>query len=691
MSPKKSCATVRFRTVPQQTCESSYDLTHFYYYNIAPKALLAYGSKNALTQSYSVIIINPNSKESKPVKDILLGSRLSTFFNLKNLGFFLPVLLILGLGFVQSQQQSEQGLQNWFFLQPQNAAVFSDDGPTNLSMEHWQAVDSTYRPKHAKGHFYLRTQIPPETSHINQPVLYINAIEQSFRVYLDQQEIYNYGFSNELRTSPGTRWHSIPLPNHIQGKALSFAIYSTHRFSGLLPGITISSESDLILGIIRQHSWMFMMGIFVILLGLFNLSLNYHSHAIQANISTFLFSFFLGIYAISRSQFRQLFFDDPHFWPLLMISSILICPLTLLGFIYAILPLKHQRLFRNIALIQTFLTLFLVPLLSLKVLVWPQLIPSVVLFFAMDFVALLYILLRSHSSEVKNLRLILIGLGLQLMVAIPLVLGIKTQGHPSDFIGYIFLLSSMLYLNHYKVRELHEQQKTDLQNTIIKDVFLANMSHELRTPLNAILGFSRVLSNKYSEPQAKYYVERIYDNGKQLLTLVNQILDLSKLKAQQTHLELAFFNLGELIEQARQNSETLMHKNNNVFQVDLNPNLPQEHYGDRQKIYQILLNLLSNAAKFTQQGKIELKVEIDHKHLIFRVSDTGVGIPEKHLKQLFQSFFQVQNHSNHSNSGTGLGLAISQNYAQLMNGKIEVQSKHQQGSTFSLIIPLVSV
>ena len=225
-----------------------------------------------------------------------------------------------------------------------------------------------------------------------------------------------------------------------------------------------------------------------------------------------------------------------------------------------------------------------------------------------------------------------------------------------------------------------------------KSTFLANMSHEIRTPLNGVLGLAQIgFRNSAGRPQAQQTFARILDSGKLLLTVVNDILDFSKIDAGKLSVESVPIDPRQLVDDALAALRVAAAASDLTLTGDKARDLPNACLGDPVRINQILLNLLSNAVKFTAQGQVKLEALRDAAQLVFRISDTGIGIAAEDIDRLFQPFEQADGSTTRKFGGTGLGLAISQRLAELMGGQLSVQSQLGAGSRFELRLPIQEV
>jgi signal transduction histidine kinase len=308
------------------------------------------------------------------------------------------------------------------------------------------------------------------------------------------------------------------------------------------------------------------------------------------------------------------------------------------------------------------------------------------------------------DARPSQIREMMLRAGFRALLVVPLVGGQRLIGglvvlrkmtgeFPTGTIELLQTFAAQSVIAIENANMFHEIEEKGHQLQLAsqhKSQFLANMSHELRTPLNAILGYNElILDSIYGEipAKARTALERVRANGKHLLGLINDVLDLSKIEAGQVDLTLGEYSVKDIVHNVLSAVESLADNKKLVLKVEIPPELPQAR-GDEQRLTQVLLNLVGNAIKFTDKGEVAIKASCSDGSLTVNVHDTGPGISKADQARIFDEFQQADSSVTKGKGGTGLGLSIAKHIVEMHGGRLWVESELGRGSTFSFMVPV---
>lgn len=310
---------------------------------------------------------------------------------------------------------------------------------------------------------------------------------------------------------------------------------------------------------------------------------------------------------------------------------------------------------------------------------------------------LLYILLKNKNNNQRKVKIIVALLFLIFGVYLLFQLLFRNIA----FLGLVNTIEIFILFFIIENPDIRLTKEIDSLKNVIekssksKSDFLSNMSHEIRSPMNAIIGFSDtsyIDPNNYDKEKLLSDINHIKSSSKNLLDIINNILDISKIESGTDTIDNREYSLKNLVIDWSSIVETRLNGKNIKFMLEIDSNIPNNYYGDSTKIYQIVLNLLTNAIKYTEVGRIRMiinsiKIDNENYKLSFKVSDTGFGIKDEEKSLVFEKFSRLDNATTNEIEGTGLGLVLSKRYAELMGGSLTFDSDYGVGSTFYLEVP----
>ncbi len=502
-------------------------------------------------------------------------------------------------------------------------------------------------------------------------------------------------------TNSAMRYIFIELKEEDAGKELSYTFTSDSKYAGDIRTGYIGDRLSIWLHLLDENGLHMLIAIFLFLMSLFCiivceiLKLVYKKDLPLKYLAWTLF--FCAFWMISEMSFRQIIFKNISVLSYFTYWCLMIIPLPLITFINDLQNGRYKKVFfiplvytMGIMIVSSVLQIFdIVQFVEQLKFIHAGLLVSIVCI-------IVTITIDTFNKKIKDYLFVGIGIyGMIVTAILEMVLyyvGTDLSLGTTLSIGLLFLLVMAIIKTGQDllISEKNKQQAITAREAQAK--FLANMSHEIRTPINAIIGMNEMILRENESDNIEDYAKNIQSASNMLLGLVNDILDFTKIESGQLELVDYEYHLPTLISDEILILETRSAKKLINTVVEIDPELPTTLYGDELRIKQIITNLLSNATKYTKEGSITFKVffkqlKDDTINLCFSVADTGIGIREEDLSQLFDSFKRLELTKNRAIQGSGLGLNITKQLIDLMNGDIQIESVYGKGSTFTVSIP----
>lgn len=547
----------------------------------------------------------------------------------------------------------------------------------------------------------LVTTVPDDVT--DGDSIFFHPIWQDVTIYIDGElrEYYNTEDSRPFGTNSAFRYVFIELSKEDAGKELCYQFSSNSKYAGIMRTSYIGEKMSVWMNLISESGIRTVIAVFLFLMSLFciivcavlkwiykkTLSLNYLAWTI----------FLAALWMLSEVEFRQLLVRNVSILTSCTYWTLMLIPFPLILFIDEIQNNRYKKLY--VLPIGYSIVLFMVGTL-LQVFDVMQFVEMLPYNHAGIVIAIICIIttitIDLFGKKIYDYLAVGIGVYGMLLTAV-LEMVLYYTGSPLSLgtvlaVGLLFLLVMAIIKTGQDLFRSEQKKQQAIMAREAQAKFLANMSHEIRTPINSVIGMNEMILRESENDTILEYAHNIQSASNMLLGLVNDILDFTKIESGQLELVEDTYSLETLIR------DELLLLNARVAgkpistQVDIDPYIPVKFLGDELRIKQILTNLLSNAVKYTMEGSVTLKVffkwiDAEHVELCFSVIDTGVGIKQEDLSELFDSFKRFELDKNRNIEGTGLGLNIAKQLVESMQGSITVESEYGKGTTFTICIP----
>lgn len=538
----------------------------------------------------------------------------------------------------------------------------------------------------------------------NKDCLLMRGSRQDFCVWIggEIREKYSDSHIRIMGKTSASIYVIIPLSKEDSGKQMKITYTSNYDdYRGILNGIGIGTETGIYTQIIRESGFHTIVGFILLFAGMIFGMIGVVYRWSFKKVTGFgylgCFVVMTSGWVLTQSKMRQFYINDTVSLDYAAYLLLLVIPIPLLMYLNEMQKKRHAQLYHTLILtnllyfgiriVYQYMNLYdLMEVLELTVFVYG--IEAVVVFYTF--------IMDCKKGLLYQIRELMIGTTIMVVAmvleVITFVLNKSGEIGQIACIGLLMFLIIMGYMSIKLVGMQEKEQLQAIQANQAKSVFLANMSHEIRTPMNAVMGMSEILLRQENlSPEVREGIENIQSAGGNLLSIINDILDFSKIESGKMELVEANYHLSSMVYDIQNMIQFRIKGNDVKLVLDIDESLPNELYGDEVRIRQILINLLGNAVKFTDKGTITLRIRWKKKEdtawLKIDVEDTGIGIREEHLEELFESFKRVDLNHNYSIEGTGLGLSICKQLCLLMDGDVTVASQYGKGSIFTVVLP----
>lgn len=551
----------------------------------------------------------------------------------------------------------------------------------------------------------IKNTIPKE--YWGQTISFLSA-DKTLRITVDGEEIYSFGLNDKrlFGNTPGSVIVFADIPEDCKAGQIQIEMCSPYaNYAAYITSISVAGRDVAILNFIKQKALDIVITMIILIVAVIFIILAIIQKMSNKNIGGVqylgIYLFLMSIYYLIETKLPEVFYGNQTLYSNLIFIILMTVPLFLEAYCYESIPRIGK--------------IMLVVMLISSVNVVVQLIfqiAGIMDFMEMSFVSHIIIVLiiivnsvalgrnvsreKSLETGIGFIGIICMMIGVFVDIMRSYIIKVGDLGKASRYGVCVFAICTLIIYMRNMMKEhvkFVEKAKNDaIAANVAKSQFLANMSHEIRTPLNGILGMDSILLEECKDDNLREYAENIQSAGQSLLSIINDILDISKIEAGKLEIMPVEYKLSSVINDCYNIAKVRAESKSLSLKIEVDPKLPSSLVGDDVRVRQIINNFLSNAVKYTKEGEVKLSVGYEQSGenqimLIITVKDTGIGIREEDMGKLFNSFTRIDEKRNRSIEGTGLGLKLTQNLVCLMGGEIGVQSEYGKGSEFTAKIP----
>lgn len=608
--------------------------------------------------------------------------RIFTVLIIMLLGYFILGELFLEKDEVQGEFRCEEFSGEWFQLHEDGSkTAIQIPGKYKLERNEPMSVETV-----------LPDQIPHNT------YLCFRSAKQEMKIYIDGvlRQTYSTKDTRLFGKVSAVAYIFLELEPSDEGKTLTLEVQTDSSYSGMFYTVYLGDRLGIWTDFFRKYGVEIIVAFFALILGIISivmgmiLRIYYRKEIVLDYLGWGVL--IAAIWLVSNSIFRQLISPNLSLINDMAFLSLMLLPLPLTIYMNGIQKQRYELLYRMLC---TIIILDFVICTFLHAMKWVDYTDTIVCMACVNVLAIIgigiSIVIDIKKAYIKEYFWVAIGILASILAAlVQMVMYFLKIARFSGMIlalGLTFLLIFAAIHTIYEILQVEREKQRALMSNEMKGKFLARMSHEIRTPINSVLGMNAMVLRESSERKIREYAMDIQNAGQNLLAIINDILDFSKIDSGKMELVPVVYDFSSMVHDVVNMISLKADAKNLQLQIYVDEKLPSRMRGDDVRIRQILVNLLTNAVKYTEQGMIAFHVdgEIlgDMAVLRFQVEDTGIGIKEEDLGKLYREFERIEESRNRNIEGTGLGMSIAVQLLELMGSKLKVESTYGKGSCFS--------